>query len=95
MRHRIEDLGRLLVLIDQALESELFDDYFKKHNWLEYYLPADCQAPEYEVPDDIAERHLTLRKNIESLRDKLYEAREIALGTDWVNGSVEDDWEGD
>lgn len=83
MRHRLEDLGRLAVMIDNLLDHKLFDDYDLRpgrpkdyHEWF--------RSKTDEQKDD------TLRAwvyGIESIRDKLYELLSIAEGTDLLNES--------
>jgi len=87
MRHRLEDLGRLAVLIDNLLEHNLFEDYaLRPHRAKDYDEWFDSKTEDEK--DDIIRAWVY---GIESIRDKLYDMLSIAQGTDRLNESRVDE----
>lgn len=84
MRHRIEDLGRLAVLIQNLLDHQLFDDFSLPSRRKDYW---DWFSELSEEKKDDAVRHWVY--GIDNLRDKLYEMLEIAEGKDSLNENSE------
>lgn len=79
MRERVEDLGRISVLVKNVLESDIFDLYEGRNkDFYDYFM---------RLSDD--EKEELLRKIIygfEDLRDKLNAVSDIADGCDILNG---------
>ena len=82
MRQRVEDLGRLAVLIRNLLDHQLFNKDSLPHR------PKDCWEWFSELPEDKKEDVLhAWAYGIEELSEKLYELLDIAEGTDRLNES--------
>lgn len=77
MRERTEDLGRLMVLIDDLLDNGCFDDYQNEEAFLCHY-SDECE----EIFKD---RLGKLFVDLESARELLYKCLEIAKGEDYLN----------
>ncbi|HUC95511.1 MAG TPA: hypothetical protein VMR76_00955 [Candidatus Saccharimonadia bacterium] len=80
MRHRLEDLGRLAVLIRNLLDNQLFDENFLPRR------PKDYWEWFNELSDD--KKDEVLRSwvyGIDNLKDKLYDMLGIAEGTGPLN----------
>ena len=80
MRERVEDLGRLAVLLDNLLEHKLFD---------ESNLPRRCkdchewwEAMSEDKRDDALH---SIIYGIDDVKDKICEAISIARGQDYLN----------
>ena len=80
MRQRVEDLGRICVLIDNLLDHELFEERPRRNKDYSEWFSEQSE----EVRDEII-HNLVYR--IDSVRDKLYEMQEIAEGNDLLNRS--------
>lgn len=87
MRHRLEDLGRLAVMIDNLLEHKLFEDYALRPGRPKDYYEWFKSKTEDEK-DDVLRAWVY---GIESIRDKLYDLLSIAQGTDPLNDSRMDE----
>ncbi len=80
MRHRVEDLGRLAVLIRNLLDHPLFQESFlpgRPKDYWEWF----SELPE-EKKNDVLHAWVY---GIENISEKLYEMLEIAEGTDRLN----------
>ncbi|MBS0654701.1 MAG: hypothetical protein JSR46_02895 [Verrucomicrobia bacterium] len=86
MRHRLEDLGRLAVMIDNLLEHKLFEDYDLRPGRPKDYGEWFASKTE-DQKDDIIHAWVY---GLESIRDKLYDMLSIAQGTDLLNDSKMD-----
>lgn len=86
MRQRVEDLGRLLVMIDNILEDSLFENNLNKHNFCEYFLPREVLDKEEEY-DEYFDRLHKLRIGIEETKSKIYDCLSIAKGDDYLNST--------
>lgn len=84
MRHRLEDLGRLTVMIDNLLEHELFDGLSLRPGRPKDYDEWFNSKTE-DQKDDIIRAWVY---GIESIRDKLCDMLSIAQGTDPLNDST-------
>ena len=83
MRNRLEDLGRLAVMIDNLLEHALFEDYtLRPHRPKDYDEWFDAKTEDQK--DEIIR---AWAYGIESIRNKLYDMLSIAQGTDPLNDS--------
>jgi hypothetical protein len=78
MRERIEDLGRISVMIDVLLEAETWDLYGGRNkDFLDYFSEL-----EEEKKDDLLHK---LIYGLSNIKDKLYEISVIADGMDPLN----------
>ena len=78
MRERIEDLGRISVMIDVLLEAETWDLYGGRNkDFLDYFSEL-----EEEKKDDLLHK---LIYGLSNIKDKLYEISVIADGMDSLN----------
>lgn len=79
-RNRLEDLGRLCVLISQLVDHDLFGttERFNKHATIEEHL----EGLDEEKRAEWLWRH---QYQIGDVRDQLYECLEIAKGYDILN----------
>jgi DNA-binding transcriptional regulator GbsR (MarR family) len=80
MRERVEDLGRLSVLIRNLLDHQLFEDNFvpgRRKDYAEWF----AQLSE-DKKDDVLHEWVY---GIDNIKDKLYEMLDIAEGTDPLN----------
>lgn len=86
MRHRLEDLGRLAVLIDNLLEHKLFNDPNlrpdRPKDYREWF-----ESKTKDQKDDILR---AWAYGIESVRDKILDLWSIARGTDPLNDQVDE-----
>ena len=83
MRHRIEDLGRLTVMLRNLLDHELFDDNSRPRR------PKDYWDWFSELSDE--KKDDTLRSwvyGIQDISEHLSDMLQIAQGTDPLNESV-------
>ncbi len=81
MRERIEDIGRLCVMIDKLLEHELFNIITcRDKDFVDVF-----EEMQQEQRDDLLH---SIAYGISSVRDELYEMLSIAKGTDPLNS----DW---
>lgn len=80
MRQRIEDLGRLMVLIKNLLDHKIFDESYSPRR------PKDSWEWFSELSEDQKIEILnTWAYGIEDVKEKLYEMLQIAEGTDPLN----------
>ena len=80
MRERVEDLGRLAVLIGNLYEHDLFS----MENWTRR--PKDCAEWFESLPAQRKEELLSIwAYGVVELREKISEMLEIANGTDSLN----------
>lgn len=83
MRQRVEDLGRIAVLLDSCLELDIFDKYctVRPKRIAEHFetLSPDMQA---QMLRDYA-------YGIETIREKLCNVLSIALGQDYINAPID------
>lgn len=80
MRQRVEDLGRLAVLIRDLLNHSLFDDNSLPRR------PKDYPECFFQLSED--QKHEVLRSwayGIQDLNEKLHDMLSIAEGTDPLN----------
>lgn len=80
MRERVEDLGRISVMVDQVLNLDVWDLYHgRKKDFEEFFDSLD------------EERRSELLHNLiyglDDVKEKLYEVSSIAEGTDRLNES--------
>ena len=83
MRQRVEDLGRLAVMIDQLLDIDVFDKY-------ETIRPKRIQEHYDSLSDE--KKHQLLSDyayGLEEIRSTLYSLRDIALGQDYINAPLD------
>lgn len=83
MRQRIEDLGRLSVLIRNLLDHELFEESCHPHRSKDYW-EWWSQLSE-DRKDDILRIWVY---GIDSVEEKLFELLSIAEGTDPLNENI-------
>lgn len=84
MRQRVEDLGRLAVLLEHLLDHQLFNEEFLPHR------PKDYDEWFEQLSED--KKDEVLRSwvyGIENLKDQLYEMLAIAKGIDSLNESLD------
>jgi hypothetical protein len=83
MRNRLEDLGRLMVMLEEIEASKLFEDVSYQNDFVSHYFPADeMNKSENEI---YIERLSDLRMAIDFVSDKLSECIVIARGHDDLN----------
>lgn len=82
MRHRLEDLGRLLVMIESILDNPLFKHVMHHRDFVAYFLASPASDPELFV-----ERLDDLKGNINFVEEKLNECAQICCGEDRLNGN--------
>ena len=90
MRNRIEDLGRILVLVEQILDKDVFEDYNR--------YSSDEAAEEVLKEDDEGrmEMLIELFGSIYQIKYALEEVWEIARGEDVLNqNDCHDDYQND
>ncbi len=81
MRQRVEDLGRIFVMVDNILDSGMFE------KWDE----MNCRCKDLcdrfqEMTEDEKDKFIhSYGYDIEALSDELYKIREIAMGDDRLN----------
>jgi hypothetical protein len=80
MRERVEDLGRITVMVDQLLSLDVWDLYHgRKKDFEEFFRSLD-----EERQDDLLHK---LIYGLDDVREKLCEISCIAEGTDRLNES--------
>jgi len=78
MRERVEDLGRIVVLIDWTLDLPIWEVYSgRKKDFVDHFRTLD-----EEKQDDLLHNIIY---GIEGLKDKLQEISSIAEGMDRLN----------
>ena len=78
MRHRIEDLGRLLILLKNVLESPLFsENRCKDRDFPEWFSKQSTEGQEVILTN--------LVHDINQIEDKLIAMLDIAEGEDKLN----------
>lgn len=80
MRQRVEDLGRLAILLRNLLDHKLFDDEFKPARSKDYFEWFAHLSEDQR--DDVLRNWIY---GIEDLSDKVHEMLSIAEGTDTLN----------
>lgn len=80
MRQRVEDLGRLAVMIRNLLDHQLFDESHLPRRPKDYWEWFNEQSEDRK--DEILR---SLIYGIDDLKDKLYDMLDIAEGTDLLN----------
>ena len=85
MRHRLEDLGRLTVLIQNLLDYELLSSHSNLRPSRAKDWDAWLTSKTEEQKDDIFH---SWAYGMESIRERLYEMLEIAEGADRLNERV-------
>lgn len=87
MRERIEDLGRLTVLLDNAADHEIFDtmENFCQRPKDFTWLFSECK--DEEKKDELLHN---LAYGLDSLRNAIYDMLSIAKGWDPLNDPRED-----
>jgi hypothetical protein len=83
MRQRVEDLGRIAVLIDNVLEDDFFDGF--SHRPKDFFEWFNKQS---EDEKELIIRHFAYGR--ETVSHFLYDIREIAYGDDARNEPAED-----
>ena len=82
MRSRIEDLGRIAVMLDNILELEFWDAYSgRRKDFMEYFYALGV-----EQQQDLLH---TLIYGMETAKEKIYEVSAVAWGTDSFNDPFE------
>ena len=82
MRSRVEDLGRIAVLIDNVIEHELFDkELVRPKDFVDWFAERN-----QDERDDILHEYVYGRQSVLEL---LYNIREIARGEDVLNENVD------
>lgn len=86
MRHRVEDLGRLAILLDHIVNQEVLDGLFGLYNgrnkdFVEWFHSQSKEAQERLLHP--------LPYALETLKEKLYECIVIAEGLDDLNNLYE------
>jgi hypothetical protein len=78
MRKRIEDLGRIAVMINNVLDLEVWDCYFgRRKDFIDHFRGLD-----EEKQDTLLHK---LIYGLDELKDKLCEISSVAEGTDSLN----------
>lgn len=78
MRQRIEDLGRIMVMVKQLTDHELFDERpCRNKEFTEWF---EEQTPEFKE-----EWLHQMVYRIANVEEKLYEIWEVATGQDYLN----------
>lgn len=76
MRQRVEDLGKIAVLLDAILKQEIWENKFaiacRNKDFVEVFKTLD-----EETQDEFLN---SMVYQLEDLREKIYECREIAYG---------------
>ncbi len=86
MRHRLEDLGRLSVMLSNLLDHELFERRFRPHRPKDYDEWFKSQTEDQK--DEILRSWVY---GIENFSEKIYEMLSIAEGTDLLNEQNNDE----
>ena len=80
MRERVEDLGRIAVMVDQILSLDVWDIYHgRKKDFGVFFRELD-----EEKQSDLLHN---LIHGLDGVKEKLYEVSSIAEGTDRLNES--------
>ena len=82
MRERVEDLGRVAVLIDNVIDHDLFEEYLVRPKEFAEWFSNQTEDKKY----DILHRYAYGRQDV---LDLLYKIREIARGEDILNENVD------
>lgn len=82
MRKRVEDLGRICVMVDDILEYDVWEIYHgRKKDFIDLFREMD-----EEKQDNLLH---TLIYGLDGVKEKLYKISEIAEGTDRLNEPAE------
>lgn len=91
MRERVEDLGRIFVLIDNILENEVFEERGK----LRPYKAKEAASWFAEKTEEEKGDYIhSMAYGIDLIEQKLLEMREICRGEDLLNRDDLDDGSG-
>lgn len=83
MRQRVEDLGRLAVMIDHLLELDVFEKY-------ETIRPKRIQEHYDSLSDEKKQQLLSdYAYGLEEIKSTLYSLRDIAFGHDYINAPID------
>ena len=83
MRERVEDLGRIAVMVDGVLEMDFFEEsYVRPKDFCEWFY-AQTDAKRWEIL-------VTFIYGRDKLNELLYDIREIARGEDPLNARSQD-----
>lgn len=78
MRERVEDLGRILVLVDTLLDLDVFDLYQGRNkDFIEYFNGLDNEKQQNLLNK--------LIYGIQDVKEKIYDISSIARGMDLLN----------
>lgn len=78
MRERLEDLGRIMVLVDQALDDQHWTTiHTRNKDYAEWFL-GQSREKQYDIITDFVYQQ-------QGAKDRLYEILEIAKGEDILN----------
>ena len=87
MRHRIEDLGRIAVLLQDLLKQEMFNDINRPNR------PKDCLDWWSKFDKDKQSEMLyTWSYGIQNIEHAIYEIMSVAEGTDNLNQMENNKW---
>lgn len=86
-RQRIEDLGRLMVMIQHIYDQHIFNCRLDKHNFVEYYLPESVY--ETDEGDIFVERLSDLERQISVIKSHLADCIDICQGEDILNKDID------
>lgn len=82
MRHRVEDLGRLAILLDHIVNQEVLDNLFGLYNGRNKDFVEWFQSQSKEKQEHFLHQ---LPYALETIKEKLYECIVIAEGLDDLN----------
>ena len=86
MRHRIEDLGRLAILLDHIVNQEILDSLFGLYHGRNKDFIDWFESQSKEKQEDFLYK---LPYALETIKEKLYECIAIAEGIDDLNNLYE------
>lgn len=81
-RERVEDLGRVLEIVNQILKSDLFDDG--------YAMSEEGFINRHIKSENATENLHQLYKSIDAVYDRLTDVRDICEGNDSLNEQDDD-----
>lgn len=81
-RHRLEDMGRILVMLDDVLDNPLFERHYSD-DMAEHFLPQS--VIENEDNEVYLERIGELEGYISYVKERLFKCLDIAKGEDDLN----------
>ena len=77
VRERVEDLGRIAVMVDVVLEEQLFERVCVPKRYAEWFLGQTAEVQEKELRE--------YAYGVERVSELLYKIQEIARGEDALN----------